>query len=179
MMSCVTGGFGRHCAGLAIAMLGLLCAVSLGADDRAAQPGEGSAPPPLQVQDLSGTERTLKDYAGRAVLVNFWASWCPPCLEEMPSLERLSRAMAGRPFEILAVNVGESTSQVKRFARLEAAGIVLLRDPRGTAAVQWGVKVYPTSLLIDAEGRVRERLAGPVDWDTDPMMDRIGSLLPP
>src|SRR5467141_2437482 len=91
---------------------GLPAALLLGwavfAHAQALRPWSGGSAPPLELQDLDGAAHRLADYRGKTVLVNFWATWCAPCREEMPSIERLRRTLDGKPFAVLAVNVGES-----------------------------------------------------------------------
>ena len=84
--------------------------------------------PALELPDLGGRPHRLSDYRGQVVLVNFWASWCPPCLAEMPSMQRLSEALKGRPFKILAVNLEESKSTVWKFRKLLNVSFSTLLD---------------------------------------------------
>ena len=143
------------------------------------QPYEGqSASPALDLPDLAGRRHTLDSYRGQVVLVNFWASWCPPCLAEMPSMQRLATALQDRPFRLLAVNVKESSSKVWKFKKLMNVTFTTLLDSTGEAAEAWDVQIYPTSYLIDADGRTRYVAYGPVDWDSDDVIQRIESLLP-
>jgi thiol-disulfide isomerase/thioredoxin len=127
--------------------------------------------------DLHGNRKTLEDYRGKVVLINFWASWCPPCIKEMPALMRLSRSMANREFALLAVNVAEGRGTVQRFSSLETAGIILLRDATGDVAKQWGVEVYPTSVLVDGDGRRHATIVGETDWDAQAIRERIEVLI--
>ena len=132
---------------------------------------------PLRLKNLQGEQHSLSDYKGKVVLVNFWASWCPPCIHEMPALERLSRTMADRPFALLAVNVAEGRGIVQRFNALEESGIELLRDVDGKVAKAWGVEVYPTSVIVDGLGRRRETIIGETDWDAQEHYDRLEALI--
>ena len=127
--------------------------------------------------DLSGNRTTLDNYRHRVILVNFWTSWCPPCIKEMPALERLSRAMVGQPFALIAVNVAEGRGIAQRFASLEAAGIALFRDVNGDMATQWGVEVYPTSFIVDGEGRIHETIIGETAWDAQARHDQLNALI--
>ena len=79
------------------------------------KPWTAGAAPPLALQDLEGRPHRLEDYRGKVVLVNFWATWCEPCREEMPSMNKLRASLAGRPFAVLAVNLGESEARIRRF----------------------------------------------------------------
>ena len=143
------------------------------------QPYEGqSASPALDLPDLAGRQHNLDSYRGQVVLVNFWASWCPPCLAEMPSMQRLATALQDRPFRLLAVNVRESNSKVWKFKKLMNVTFTTLLDSKGEASQAWDIEIYPTSYLIDADGRMRYVAYGPVDWDSDEIIRRIEALLP-
>ncbi len=111
--------------------------------------------PALSLEDLGHKAHSLQDYRGRVVLVNFWASWCAPCVIEMPSMQRLQEAMAGKPFTLLAVNVEESPGTVWKFAAKVQVHFPLLLDRDGQTASDWGIDIYPTSFLIDPQGRVQ------------------------
>ena len=133
--------------------------------------------PTLSLMDTGGRTRHLAEYRGRVVLVNFWATWCPPCVVEMPGLQRLAQRLSQRPFALLAVNVGESKSKVFRFRRLTGFRETVLLDPEGETFSAWGASVYPTSLLVDKGGRVRYRVVGPLDWDGEEAAGVIDGLL--
>jgi thiol-disulfide isomerase/thioredoxin len=138
--------------------------------------GTGAAPD-LQLTDAAGNRHNLSHYHGRVVLVNFWTSWCPPCIHEMPALERLARRMADRSFAVLMVNVQEAPGILSRFTRLAEAGIVVLRDADGDTARRWGVGSYPTSFVLDAEGRIRAKVLGEEEWDSHDWLSRFEALL--
>jgi thiol-disulfide isomerase/thioredoxin len=112
------------------------------------------------------------------VLVNFWASWCAPCIVEMPSMQRLKTAMVGRPFDILAVNVKESKSRAWQFKKLLNVSFTTLLDSDGTASQAWDVSFYPTSYLIDGEGQIRYSAYGAIKWDADETRQLIENLMP-
>jgi peroxiredoxin len=137
-----------------------------------------AASPPLELTDANGTKHRLSDYRGKVVLLNFWATWCEPCRDELPSIERLRAALARRPFVVLAVQMGGSA----RTARDTAEGLglrfplLLDRDSRATAA--WGVKTLPTSFLIGPDGAVAFSHVGALDWSTIEERRRVEQLLP-
>ena len=132
--------------------------------------------PALALEDLGHTAHSLEDYRGRVVLVNFWASWCAPCVIEMPSMQRLQEAMAGKPFTLLAVNVGESPGTVWKFAAKVRVQFPLLLDRDGQTASDWGIDIYPTSFLIDPQGRVQYVAYGPREWDAPDMIQAIEGM---
>jgi thiol-disulfide isomerase/thioredoxin len=134
-------------------------------------------PPALSLEDLGHKVHTLQDYRGRVVLVNFWASWCGPCVIEMPGMQRLQEAMSGKPFTLLAVNVEESPGTVWKFAAKVGIQFPLLLDRDGQTAYDWGIDIYPTSFLIDPQGRVQYVAYGPRKWDDPEMIQTIEQLI--
>lgn len=119
--------------------------------------------PPLQVSDLNGKVWRLADLRGRAVLVNFWASWCEPCRAEMPSLQRLGEQHP-HDLVVLAVNFKESSTTVQQFVQRTGLALPVLTDPQGSMARAWGITIFPSTVLIDARGQVRGVLRGELDW---------------
>jgi len=161
----------RHLTGL-ILFVSLSCAAA-----GQLEPYRGFArTPALSLEDLGHKVHTLQDYRGRVVLVNFWASWCGPCVMEMPSLQRLQDAMAGKPFTLLAVNVEGSSGTVWKFAAKVKIHFPLLLDREGQTAYDWGIDLYPTSFLIDPQGRVQYVAYGPRNWDDPEMIQAIEAM---
>jgi thiol-disulfide isomerase/thioredoxin len=126
-------------------------------------PARASAPS-LQALDLAGRSWQLP-LPGRAVALNFWASWCEPCRTEMPTLRVLAELYSDR-LTVLALNFKERPSTVARFAQATATTLPVLLDPQGEHARAWGVKVFPTTVLIGADGRPRWRVQGEWDWSS-------------
>jgi thiol-disulfide isomerase/thioredoxin len=137
----------------------------------------GGATPPLVLQDLHGRTHRLADYRGKVVLVNFWATWCEPCLAEMPSIERLRRSLAGQPFEVLAVNLGEPLGRIERFLEKVPLGFPMLLDRDTGAAKAWKARVVPASFLVGPDGRIRYVHYGELDWSSEPVRKRVAELL--
>jgi thiol-disulfide isomerase/thioredoxin len=137
----------------------------------------GTPAPELKAQDLAGASKTLADYRGKVVLLNFWASWCPPCLREIPSMERLRIKMAGRPLAIVALDSAEAQEDVNAFLSRMTLGFPVLLDPDGSNTRRWKVFALPTTFLLDAEGRVRYVLTGPTEWDEGEALAVIEGLL--
>ena len=127
--------------------------------------------------DLKDKTHTLPDYRGRVVLVNFWASWCPPCIYEMPELTRLQQQLGDKPFDILAINVGEKKYKVRKFTRLINFELPVLLDTRNETFEAWGVQTLPTSFLIDANGKVRYRVRGNPGWEHEETLATIEKLI--
>ncbi len=138
----------------------------------------GKPMPALQATDLSGKTWRLADLRGRAVLLNFWASWCPPCRAEMPSLQDMAAFYGPDKIIVLAINFKESQGTAARFARASALTLPVLLDPHGDIARQWGVHVFPTTVLIDAAGRPSAVVRGEVDWTGQGGEQLVTPLLP-
>ncbi len=158
--------------------LGLTLGLTPGAA-RAAGPETHSprTPPAFAAVDLQGTTKTLADYRGKVVLLNFWATWCPPCRREMPSMERLRRKMAGRPLEIVALDSAEPAAEVRAFLKTLDLGFPVLLDPEGENTMRWKVYALPTTFLLDVEGRIRYVLKGGAEWDEGEARQAVESLL--
>lgn len=158
----------------------LLLALTLAAAPALAQPlkhWSGGATPALELVDLEGKKHRLADYRGSAVLVNFWATWCVPCREEMPSIERLRASLEGRRFVVLAVNLAEPESRIRKF--LEGVPVrfpVLLdRDTQTTRA--WQAKVLPATYIVGPDGAIRYRHIGELDWSKPEVRKQILGLI--
>jgi thiol-disulfide isomerase/thioredoxin len=146
---------------------------------RGLQPYKGNPePPPLKLFDLNGRAQDIAQLHGRVVLVNFWASWCPPCVREMPSMQRLKEKLAGKPFSILAVNMSESDESVHAFLSKMKMDFPVLMDRDGAVLKSWKVFVFPTSFVLDAEGHIRLGVFGEVEWDSPEVMAKVVELLP-
>jgi thiol-disulfide isomerase/thioredoxin len=133
--------------------------------------------PSLALADLAGVRVNLEALRGRVVLVNFWATWCPPCVEEIPSLNRLHERLAARGFLVLAVDVGETREQVQDFLRERPVAFPVLLDPAGDAFKGWKAYAFPTSLLLDRQHRVRYAVYGALHWDAPEVVDTISRLI--
>ena len=127
----------------------------------------GGKTPALKLADANGRERSIAEWRGKTVVVNFWATWCEPCREEMPSLERLKARLGAKGFEVIAVNVGESRERVERFTREVPVSFPIIYDKDSAAATSWKVRGYPTSYVIGPDGRIRYYFVGELDWSSD------------
>jgi peroxiredoxin len=150
-------------------------------------PVAGEPAPALRLPLIDGDTADLSAYRGRVVLVNIWATWCPPCITELPSMQRTYEAFADRGLEILAVAVdarpgerqpdGRIVGVVSEFVDRFGLTFRVAVDPTGGTERLLGVNYLPTTLLVDREGRIRAREVGGRYWDTEPYVDMIEALL--
>jgi thiol-disulfide isomerase/thioredoxin len=145
--------------------------------DAAAAPGlvkwSGGKTPMLELLDAEGRSHALPDWKGKTVVVNFWATWCEPCREEMPSLERLKARLPEKAFQVVAVNVGESPERVARFTREVPVSFPILFDRQRETARSWQVRGYPTSYVLGPDGRIRYYFVGELDWAREDIVRTI------
>ena len=128
------------------------------------------------LKDYAGRDVSLSSLKGRVVLLNFWATWCPTCVIEMPSLERLQSLEKGKPFSLVAVSVDEKWDEVRRFFRTGTQMTVLLDAERKMPA-RYGTEKFPETFLIDKEGNVRFYVISDRDWSSPGMRACIESLI--
>ena len=121
---------------------------------------------PTPALELPGFK--LADLRGQVVLLNFWASWCPPCRDELPSLELLETALEKDGFKVVALNYRETDAALKRFLDTMPSSLTMFRDADGMAAKAFGAKVFPTSVLIDRDGHAAFSVVGEMEWNRDP-----------
>ena len=127
--------------------------------------------------DLQDNPHSLEDYRGKVVLVNFWASWCPSCIYELPVLKHLRETLGDQGFEILTINVGEAKYRVWKYVRLINFDVPVLLDPHKVLFHDWKLSVLPTSFLIDRGGHIRYRVVAAPDWNSDDTTAIIRNLL--
>jgi len=140
----------------------------------------GTPAPPFKLPALAGGEVELGALKGRLRVVNFWATWCAPCVEEMPSLERLHRALAGEGLVVLGISVDEDETALRRFVSEHGVTFPVLRDPGGrVAAGLYHATGYPETFVIDREGILQAQYVGPAEWSTPGAIDHFRGLLKP
>jgi thiol-disulfide isomerase/thioredoxin len=136
-----------------------------------------SAPLEATLPDLTGRQRRLDELRGKVVLVNFWASWCTPCLTEMPSIQRLEDVLHDERFAVIGVNVSESKLRVRAMAQRLGLDFPILLDEQGETFKSWGATVLPTTYVLDGDGVPRYAGRGPLEWDGVEALGVIKGLL--
>lgn len=139
----------------------------------------GAAAPLFRLPSLAGAQVELAAFRGQLVVVNFWATWCPPCVEELPSLEKLHRALGPEGLVVLGVSADEDEAVLRRFVSEHGVTFPVLRDPGGrqVAAALYHASGYPETFVIDASGMLRESVVGPAEWATPAAIDHFRDLL--
>ncbi len=161
-------------------LLGLLLALAVCAvSAQELRPWSGGATPPLALQDLEGRPHRLEDYRGKVVLINFWATWCEPCREEMPSMNKLRASLAGGSFEVLAINLAEPETRIRRFMEQVPMEFPVLLDRDTSAAKAWRARILPASFIVGPDGRIRYSVLGGIDWTQERVRKAILEMLPP
>lgn len=139
----------------------------------------GSAAPTFRLPSLAGGEVELASFRGRLVVLNLWATWCPPCVEELPSLEKLHRALGPEGLVVLSVSADEDEAVLRRFVSEHGVTFPVLRDPGGrlVAAALYHATGYPETHVIDSNGVLRESMIGPAEWATPAAIDHFRDLI--
>jgi cytochrome c biogenesis protein CcmG, thiol:disulfide interchange protein DsbE len=138
-------------------------------------PRIGTAAPDFTVQD-SQNKITLSEYRGQVVVLNFWATWCAPCVEELPSLVEMQRRMKAKGVTVLAVSVDVDEGAYKQFLKDHNVSLNTVRDPSGKSNGLYGTFKFPETYIIDRNGVMRRKFIGEVDWTAPEIMDFLGRL---
>ncbi|MBW6509021.1 MAG: TlpA family protein disulfide reductase [Desulfuromonadales bacterium] len=136
----------------------------------------GDSAPDFAVLDMQGIQRTMTDYQGQVVIVNFWATYCPPCREEKPSMEKFYQENKDQGLQILAVT-GEKKRSVERYLKKFPLSLKVLRDEQGTMHRSYGVLSYPQSFVVDRHGTIVHVFFGSQDWTGRAVSEVIFPLL--
>jgi peroxiredoxin len=138
----------------------------------------GDRAPEFQLPSLDGRTVNLSSYRGKVVMVHFWATWCPPCVEEIPTLERLYRVYFGRDLEILAVSVDEGgAGAVGQFMQKNRFALPVLLNSDQSVSRAYGTFKFPETYLVDREGVVRRKIIGAADWMSPAAQQVIQAML--
>ena len=168
----------RRSVKLGLGLIALVVVAGLaGRGPRAAGLREGQPAPAWQAEGIDGRVFDSAALSGRPAVLNFWATWCAPCVEEMPALERLHRALAPQGLRVIAVSVDDDPLAARSFAVSHGLTLTVLRDFGGRAAAAHGVEGLPTTVVIDARGSVQGVYVGAVEWDAAGAVAHLRKLL--
>jgi len=169
--SCVKRSSRATAIGLLFALIGFLIGCYSGN-----HPGRiGSAAPDFTVQD-SDHKVTLSQFRGQVVVLNFWATWCPPCIEETPSLVRMQARMKDKGVVVLAVSIDADDAAYHRFLKDYSVNMVTVRDESRKASDLYGTFGWPETYIIDRSGVIRRKFIGPVEWGSPEITDYLSKL---
>ena len=136
--------------------------------------------PDFRLGSVAGSWVSAADFDGQVLLVNFWATWCRPCIKELPSIEELKHRLQSEPFDVVAINVGEDKAQIEDFLSKRLGGplaIQVLLDDNMVATKAWKVRAVPTTYVVDKSGRIAFVATGETDFAHDQIVEQIRSLL--
>lgn len=137
----------------------------------------GESAPDFQAQNLDWQTISLSDLRGKPVLLNFWATWCPPCREEMPYLQQIHEEWSGEGLIVLAVNIGESPAAVEEFAQVYNLTLPILLDINGAAAQVYNVTAIPATFFIDRDGIIQKKVVGAF-WGKEQIEEYLTEIIP-
>ena len=138
-----------------------------------------TAAPDFKLPDLKGKQHSLADYRGKTVILNFWATWCPPCVEELPSLLALQNKLDPAKFALLTVSVDDNAEVVRKFSKKQSDSfkqLTVLMDPSRKIPAMFGTSKFPETFLIDPTGKLRYRFVNKRNWASKNALTCIGSL---
>lgn len=139
----------------------------------------GQPAPTFDLTDLYGKKWSLADLRGQVVFLNFWATWCQPCLQEMPSMAALNQRMAGKPFQMITVLYNDRPEYAWNLVKKTGYTFPVLLDGDGTVSNRYGLTGVPETYIIDSQGVLVEKFIGPVDWNSAKALALLGKYMPP
>ena len=131
----------------------------------------------LILKDMNDKEINLQDYKGKTILLNFWASWCKPCVKEIPSMVRLQKILGDKEFSILTVNIGETKQQILDFKKKVPFDLPILLDTNGGAVKDWGVYAFPSNFIFDKDLNIHFTYRGALEWDEKNVVKSIQKIM--
>ena len=131
----------------------------------------------IKLKNTNGKVIEKNNYKGQVTVINFWATWCPPCVQEIPSLNRLKKKMKGLPFELISINYAEEEKVILEFMKKVNVEFPVLLDKDGGFAKKWNVITYPSTFIIDKEGKIKYGVNAAIEWDDPEFIKKIKELL--
>jgi cytochrome c biogenesis protein CcmG, thiol:disulfide interchange protein DsbE len=152
-----------------------LVVVTAGCYTGSRPPHVGAAAKDFSVQD-SDRQVSLNQFRGQVVVLNFWATWCPPCDQELPSLIDMQDRLRGRGVMVVGVSIDVDGDAYHRFLKQRGVNFVTVRDPEQKVAAMYGTSGWPESYIIDRQGVLRRKIVGPINWDSPEVMQFLSKL---
>ena len=137
----------------------------------------GDTAPEFLITTDSGRQISRSNFGGRLLVLNFWATWCPPCVQEMPSLEEFQKRLAGSGVVVLGISVDKSERVYGEFLQKAKVSFLTARDPEANISADYGTFKYPETYVIDGSGKVVQKFIGAMDWTDQQLVAGIQSLL--
>ena len=160
-----------------VSFCALSAAAAQGVDDKGLEAMEGRPPAPeFELQGPGGERIRLSDYRGQPLIVNFWATWCPPCRAEMPSMQRAWEEIRDEGIGLIAINVGDSAGAVRQFAEEYPVDFPLPMDLDSSVVQAWPVRGLPTTFVVSPDGQIVYQAAGEREWDSPELLDQVRAL---
>jgi len=147
-------------------------------DDKLKPYRANPVPKTLSLKDALGREFVRQDYQNKVTVVNFWATWCRPCVKEIPSLNNLRRVMKDKPFELISVNYAESAEEIRAFMQTVNVDFPVLMDTDGRVSADWQVVVFPSTFVIGQSGRIEFGVNAGLEWDDKDIINKLTKMLP-
>jgi peroxiredoxin len=139
--------------------------------------GVGDKAPDFSVTTNAGKRITRSDFGGKLLVLNFWATWCPPCIEEMPSLNQFARELAPAGVVVLGVSVDKNERAYQKFVEQERPAFQVAHDPKADIPAEYGTFMWPETYIIDRTGKVVQKHIGPKDWTNPQIVNQVKALL--
>ena len=162
---------------IALLVMIVMCCFSYVRADSQTKKIQGGIPAPgFELQDMQGVDHQLKDYAGKTVIVNFWAVWCAPCRKEIPAMNRALAILNDENIAMLGINVGDQQEAIDAFSEDFPMDFTVLMDKTGAVSQHWQVTGFPTTFIINPQGEIVHRVVGDREWDKKSMLDIVRSI---
>jgi cytochrome c biogenesis protein CcmG, thiol:disulfide interchange protein DsbE len=160
---------------IGVLLVALVVVVSGSLNEKVVVAGDNA--PNFNVKTDTGLEVSRANFGGKVLVLNFWATWCPPCVEEIPSLNEMQKQLGGSGVVVLAVSVDKNEQAYRQFLQRAGVSFQTVRDPEANVSADYGTFKYPETYVIDRSGKVVQKIIGPTDWTDPKMISYIRSLL--
>ncbi len=145
--------------------------------NKTAQIAEGSEVPYFELQSINGNRRTLKDYKGKVILINFWASWCGPCNEEAPSLEAMYNKLKNEGVTVVSISIDNNAANAESFVKKYSITFPVLFDPDETVAASYGLTGVPETFILTPDYKLLKHVIGPLDWTSYDVINYLKTII--